>query len=299
MSARKKGDSVWGFVVGFAILICVGGYYVWNHWFNHEGAYTDYASAGAHVLEQINEHDEKVYVRFNTDSYNRFLGADEYIKEIFTVAYAHTGDPRRGDHLAINTWPAKTEGIVVDMPDKTKNLNMNVDMKYNMTLEQEEELNKDADRILAGLRLDGKSDYKKARAIYAYICSHVVYDYDHVDDTDNRICRSAYGAAVKGAAVCAGIADLFYYLANSAGLDARIEINREHAWNFVRIDGKYYYIDATWDLGKSEADWQYFLKGITDFEEHRSVIMLDEVGKTLIRSHENYDIASKAYQPSA
>ena len=41
-----------------------------------------------------------------------------------------------------------------------------------------------------------------------------------------------------------------------------------HAWNLVRINGMYYYCDSTWDSGKPESQYQYFLKGQDDFELH-------------------------------
>lgn len=57
----------------------------------------------------------------------------------------------------------------------------------------------------------------------------------------------------------------FYYLATAVGLEARITVNDVHAWNIVKVDGKYYYLDPTWDLGLNESEYRYFLRGENDF----------------------------------
>ena len=128
--------------------------------------------------------------------------------------------------------------------------------------------------ILPQLSLGGKTTYQKVQAIYNWITANVKYDYSHLNDPAYRLQYTAYAAAVQKKAVCQGYANLFYRLANDAGIDCRIitgkAYNRDgaadHAWNIVRMaDGKYYCLDATWDAGSSPAEYQYFLKGLTNF----------------------------------
>ena len=128
--------------------------------------------------------------------------------------------------------------------------------------------------ILPQLSLGGKTTYQKVQAIYNWITANVKYDYSHLNDPAYRLQYTAYAAAVQKKAVCQGYANLFYRLANDAGIDCRIitgkAYNRDgaadHAWNIVRMaDGKYYCLDATWDAGSSPAEYQYFLKGLTSF----------------------------------
>ena len=128
--------------------------------------------------------------------------------------------------------------------------------------------------ILPQLSLGGKTTYQKVQAIYNWITANVKYDYSHLSDPTYLTQYTAYAAAVQKKAVCQGYANLFYRLANDAGIDCRIITGKayngtqteDHAWNIVRMaDGKYYCLDATWDAGSSPAEYQYFLKGLTNF----------------------------------
>ena len=128
--------------------------------------------------------------------------------------------------------------------------------------------------ILPQLSLGGKTTYQKVQAIYNWITANVKYDYSHMNDPTYWPQYTAYAAAVQKKAVCQGYANLFYRLANDAGVDCRIITGKayngtqteDHAWNIVRMeDEKYYCLDATWDAGSDPKDYDYFLKGLTSF----------------------------------
>ena len=128
--------------------------------------------------------------------------------------------------------------------------------------------------ILPQLSLGGKTTYQKVQAIYNWITANVKYDYSHMNDPTYWPQYTAYAAAVQKKAVCQGYANLFYRLANDAGVDCRIITGKaynddgtaDHAWNIVRMeDGKYYCLDATWDAGLKPEKYEYFLKGLTSF----------------------------------
>ena len=71
--------------------------------------------------------------------------------------------------------------------------------------------------------------------------------------------RSICGVFIDGKAVCAGYAKAMQFLLQKCGIEAAYaagEICKEngtfgggHAWNIVKIDGDYYYLDTTWDDG--------------------------------------------------
>ena len=140
--------------------------------------------------------------------------------------------------------------------------------------------------ILPQLALDGKTAYQKVQAIYGWITRNVSYDHDNLYDNSYLLKYTAYAAAVNRTAVCQGYANLFYRLANDAGLDCRIITGvanggsgaEAHAWNIVRMeDGKYYCMDATWDAGRSS--YRYFLKGLDAFRTDHTA-MTDEKNST-------------------
>ena len=134
---------------------------------------------------------------------------------------------------------------------------------YPTTLEQEQELVDEIKRILAELKVDTLTDYEKIHAIYDYICQHVTYAHEVHGDEENRMVTSAYGALMKGRAVCDGYADLVYRMMLEAGIDTRVISNHAHAWNIVKLGDVYYCLDATWDAEQTE--YYNFLLGLSEF----------------------------------
>ncbi|MBE5927009.1 MAG: hypothetical protein E7270_08625 [Lachnospiraceae bacterium] len=92
------------------------------------------------------------------------------------------------------------------------------------------------------------------KVIYQYIIDNV--EYDVVDGNDTAF---GYEALIGGVGVCGHYADGFCLLANHAGIEAYVCNSETHAWNIVKIDGKYYHCDALWDEGVDE--WSYFNVG--------------------------------------
>lgn len=109
------------------------------------------------------------------------------------------------------------------------------------------------------------SDYDKIKAIYRFIVDHVVYDYSFSY-------YSAYHALIKGTAVCEGISLLLHSMLRQANIVTRIVSGmgrtERHSWNIVLLNGSWYGLDATWDLGHSEFLWQYYLRGSSNFPNH-------------------------------
>ena len=123
--------------------------------------------------------------------------------------------------------------------------------------------------ILPQLALNGKTTYQKVQAIYDWITRNVRYDKKNLDDNSYYLKYTAFAAAINKTAVCQGYTNLFYRLANDAGIDCRIITGGKHAWNIVQMDdGKYYCMDATWDEGQSS--YSYFLKGLPEFSKTHS-----------------------------
>jgi transposase-like protein len=98
--------------------------------------------------------------------------------------------------------------------------------------------------VLSGIT-DDMSQFEIELYLHDYLVSHVTYDLDapHAHD--------AYGALVEGRAVCEGYARAFQYLLQQAGIPSYVVTGQskgeDHAWNLVKIDGEYYYVDVTWD----------------------------------------------------
>lgn len=99
-------------------------------------------------------------------------------------------------------------------------------------------------QILDQILKTGMNDYEIEKAVHDYIVTHVSYD-----TTYSRY--TAYAALTKGKAVCQGYALLTQRMLKSAGIVNHIISGRvrgePHLWNIVRIDGRWYQLDATWN----------------------------------------------------
>ncbi len=125
------------------------------------------------------------------------------------------------------------------------------------------------------------SEKEKEQYIHDFICQNVHYDklkkaYSHV----------IIGPLGQGVGVCEGIAKTVKILCDNLGIWCIIAISEanpekqikyRHAWNIVRIDGKYYHLDATFDnsLGKGSPEIRYDYFNLDDsrmFRDHEPVI---------------------------
>jgi len=215
------------------------------------------------------------------------------VQEIYNEAIRHTGVGTQGDYLYFHESELRYGyGYSDDGLSPSVDCTLSFQLIYYTTAAQEAQLGTKVNEVLASLSLNGKSDYEKVKAIYDYICENVVYDHTNLDNKAYTLKYSAYAALINGTSVCQGYANLFYRMANAAGLDTRIisgtSKGQGHAWNIVKIDGKYYNLDSTWDAGRSQ--YSYFLKGTGDFAEHTPDLNHPTDGVTYPISATNYPI---------
>ena len=215
------------------------------------------------------------------------------IGRLIGKAVVHTGVPDEGDF--INFQYSSYNGSAKTSRVKGKT---GVEIKYRLgyydDAAQEEELDAKVEEIIAGLDLEGKSDYERLEAIHDYICDNV--EYDAADGSDLR--RTAYDALVNGTAVCQGYSNALYRLLLEAGVDNRIifgngvesnGVTMPHTWNIVELYGEYYYVDVTWDDSTHSRD--YFVQPKGAFDE--SHVAGDEYGKTFFT--EEYPVADEDF----
>ena len=228
------------------------------------------------------------------------------LKDWWQEAISHvTGDGSSGDFLR---WQFKSYGAGAT-PEKfneswTGGYEVTYTVMWYTTSQQETQLNSYIKTtILPQLALGGKTTYQKVQAIYNWITKNVRYDYAHLNDNTYKLQYIAYAAAINKTAVCQGYANLFYRLANDAGIDCRIITGTAdggngvwgpHAWNIVKMDdGNYYCLDATWDEGRSS--YSYFLKGTAAFNKDHLV----DTGEKATYFWSQYPVSNTDFAPDA
>ncbi len=124
------------------------------------------------------------------------------------------------------------------------------------------------------------SEKDKEKYIHDFICQNV-----HYDKLKKAYSHEIIGPLGQGVGVCEGIAKTVKILCDALGIWCMIAISEanpekkikyRHAWNVVRIDGKYYHLDATFDNSLGQKDGiRYDYYNLDDsrlFRDHEPVI---------------------------
>ena len=122
------------------------------------------------------------------------------------------------------------------------------------------------------------SEYEQVKYLHDWIIDNFEYDTTYKKSDIHNI----YGALANKKVVCEGYARTFKYILDGLGIENVLvsgtatnsnDVTESHAWNYVKVDGKWYAVDVTWDdpVIKGEGNltdklrYQYFLKGANSF----------------------------------
>ncbi|MFP4697427.1 MAG: transglutaminase domain-containing protein [Eubacteriales bacterium] len=122
------------------------------------------------------------------------------------------------------------------------------------------------------------NDYEKVLAVHDWVADNIYYDYDAYYSgsyDDNRIKGSLLDALNDKRSVCQGYAELTEMLLLSLDIPCVVvkgyalgmsttgrwegvdELDTNHAWNEVYVDGRWIIMDTTWDSRNKYEDGQY------------------------------------------
>lgn len=136
-------------------------------------------------------------------------------------------------------------------------------------------VDKKAKAIIKKVIKSGMTDAQKVKAIHDYIALNCAYDKENfMRGTIPDVSYTAKGVLLKKTAVCQGYAEAFKLLMDMLNIPCKMVVGTAnngsygggHAWNMVKVSGKWYQIDVTWDDPtpdrKGYISYNYFL--ITD-----------------------------------
>lgn len=137
-----------------------------------------------------------------------------------------------------------------------------VKLERNTPPDKEKALDQYVEDALKLMKLEGLSDYDRAKSIAIFLDMNYSYDQD-------LIIHDAYNMSVSKKGVCQAYALLYYKMAKGAGLQVRTQEgtleNTLHLWNLVKIKDSWFHVDPTNTHFDQKAD--FFLKGNQYFLE--------------------------------
>lgn len=139
-------------------------------------------------------------------------------------------------------------------------------------------------------QLNGYSQYDQVKYLHDWLINTLKYDTTYKKDNIHNV----YGAFKNQEVVCEGYARTFKYILDGLGIESVLVsgnatnstgATESHAWNYVKINDKWYAIDVTWDdpiiVDNGELTeslrYKYFLCGSnTFFKNHKEDGYLSE-----------------------
>ncbi len=122
---------------------------------------------------------------------------------------------------------------------------------------------KNIDDLANYLTEPASNDFEKARSFYVWLTSNISYDMQAYKNGKRRINQNNEDILRRKRAVCFGYSQFFKTLCDKVGLPSEIISGYskgsltstpnleqpDHAWNAVKLEGKWYLLDATWGAG--------------------------------------------------
>ena len=128
--------------------------------------------------------------------------------------------------------------------------------------------------------LQGKSQREKAVAIHDFILENVRYD-----KLKKSYSHEIIGPLTQGVGVCEGMAKTVKALCDQCGVECIVALSHDnpdrgvkyrHAWNVVKLEGKWYHVDATFDNSLQRGVKRYDYFGLDDkrlFRDHERLVL--------------------------
>ena len=123
---------------------------------------------------------------------------------------------------------------------------------FNVTYEEAQKRSEEIEEVVKPILKNTETltdDYDKIKYVYETIILNTDYDLNSEDN------QNIYSVFINKRSVCAGYSKATQYLLNRMGVECTLisgtvyttEATKEpHAWNLVKSNGSYYYIDTTW-----------------------------------------------------
>jgi len=160
--------------------------------------------------------------------------------------------------------------------------------------EEYQKVRREIESIISQIEIPAEDDPNREKKIFAQIYQilgkRIDYDHNAISEEEKNnerlqiTCRNLLGGLLDNKCVCAGYADILRnvlactgiyseYVGSMPDFENGVPLNLKdpggHAWNLVRLDGKKYWTDLTWDANSIKVGrypLPYCLKSTRDFK---------------------------------
>ena len=235
----------------------------------------------AELARWIEEGRQNGQKEFNFTLANSNVTADEMVTEIAIDSGGSLKSPLLGNYeyytYYVNEYPGTNVANAYLSSNKYQawlNLSAEEQKLYNIAVGIVNEANK------------RNSDLEKARYLHDEICRRTTYyterkryyineNGDYIRDKNGNRKIKSFATAIGvlnngeyGQSDCGGYSDAFYMLGRMCKLNVVRVGGGEHMWNAIKLDGKIYFIDVTWDDQKNT--YEFFNKSAEFFRKEHS-----------------------------
>lgn len=143
-------------------------------------------------------------------------------------------------------------------------------------------INQRVNQVIKSVIQKDMSKYQKVKAVHNWLIKNVKYDYyRYLEGRVPSVSHTAKGALLKKTAVCDGYAHAFDMIMKKLKIKSKFVAGRAggggHAWNMVKLGGKWYHVDTTFDdpvVNNSNKNtkpyYTYFLKSSSVMKKSHS-----------------------------
>lgn len=135
------------------------------------------------------------------------------------------------------------------------------------------------------------TDYNKIRVLHDWIINYMEYD----SSSSNK--ATVYGGLIEKKGVCESYSRIYKNILDEIGIENILVTGtatnstgttEDHMWNYVKLNGKWYAVDLTWDdpiivgggIANEEIKHKYFLKGSQEFlKNHTEKYTISDSGR--------------------
>ena len=236
-------------ILTFTFLLCSCEYDDYNYTPTSENK-IEYAHTKAEYVSDEEAMYQAIYKHLTDGSYSG---------EIRLYGYASTDNAFSMSNMVISEHPelfwaavhavsSSPEHDVIGINYHCRDFTMNDGSVGEMCAKVSEE----ADRIINSIP-DGSSDWEKILFVHDEIVKNTWYQNGDSDKFTDTI----YGCLVRGKTQSNGYAQAFKYIMDRMGYECGIFSNEGYYWNYIRLDGKYYWLDLLRDDPIFETDVPY------------------------------------------